>query len=67
MPVSTANGRALVAPVKIGSITIGDTFLRNVRGFVAREGTLDSSLLGMTALDKLHSWRIEGDKLIMTP
>ncbi|WP_428642196.1 retropepsin-like aspartic protease family protein [Roseibium sp.] len=67
VPVSTANGRALVAPIRIGSITIGDTFLSDVRGFVAREGTLESSLLGMTALDKLHSWRIEGDKLIMTP
>jgi len=67
VPVSTANGRALVAPVKIDSITIGDHTLRDIRGFVGRQGTLDGSLLGMTALDKLQSWRIEGDKLIMTP
>ncbi len=67
MPVSTANGRTLVAPVKIDTITIGDHTLRDIRGFVARQGTLDGSLLGMTALDRLQSWRIEGDKLIITP
>ena len=39
----------------------------DIRGFVGRQGTLDSSLFGMTALDHLRSWRIEGDKLIMTP
>ncbi|WP_299814124.1 TIGR02281 family clan AA aspartic protease [uncultured Roseibium sp.] len=67
VPVSTANGRTLVAPVKIDTITIGDHTLRDIRGFVARQGTLDGSLLGMTALDRLQSWRIEGDKLIITP
>jgi aspartyl protease family protein len=67
VPVSTANGRTLVAPVRIETLTIGDHTLRNIRGFVARDGTLDSSLLGMTALDRLRSWRIEGDRLIMTP
>lgn len=67
VPVSTANGRTLVAPVRIDAITIGDHTLRNIRGFVAREGTLDASLFGMSALDQLRSWRIEGDKLIMTP
>lgn len=67
VPVSTANGRTLVAPVRIDDITIGDHTLRNVRGFVARDGSLDASLLGMSALDRLRSWRIEGDRLIMTP
>lgn len=67
VPVSTANGRALVAPVRIDRIKIGDHTLRDVRGFVARDGSLDSSLLGMSALDRLRSWRIEGDRLIMTP
>ncbi len=67
VPVSTANGRAMVAPVQIETITIGEHTLRNVRGFVARDGSLESSLFGMSALDRLRSWRIEGDKLIMTP
>lgn len=67
VPVSTANGRALVAPVQIDTIAIGDLTLRNVRGFVAREGLLEANLFGMSALDRLQSWRIEGDQLIMTP
>ncbi|MES0879086.1 retropepsin-like aspartic protease family protein [Roseibium sp. SCP14] len=67
VPVSTANGRTLVAPVRIETLTIGDHTLRNVRGFVAREGALEGNLLGMSALDRLRSWRIEGDRLIMTP
>ncbi|GAB4511362.1 MAG: TIGR02281 family clan AA aspartic protease [Roseibium sp.] len=67
VPVSTANGRTLVAPVKIDAITIGDHTVRDIRGFVAREGSLEASLLGMSALDRLRSWRIEGDRLIMTP
>lgn len=67
VPVSTANGRTLVAPVRIAQITIGDHAMHNIRGFVARDGSLESSLFGMTALNQLRSWRIEGDKLIMTP
>ncbi|MBN9670263.1 retropepsin-like aspartic protease family protein [Roseibium aggregatum] len=67
VPVSTANGRALVAPVRIDTLAIGDHTLRDVRGFVAREGSLESSLFGMSALDRLQGWRIEGDKLIMSP
>lgn len=67
VPVSTANGRTLVAPINIDSLTIGDHTIRDIRGFVAREGSLDASLFGMTALDHLKSWRIEGDQLIMTP
>jgi aspartyl protease family protein len=67
VPVSTANGRTLVAPVRIETITIGDHTVRDVRGFVARDGMLEASLLGMSALDRLRGWRIEGDRLIMTP
>lgn len=67
VPVSTANGRSLVAPVRIDELTIGDHTLRNVRGFVARPESLEASLLGMSALDRLRTWRIEGDRLIITP
>jgi len=67
VPVSTANGRTLVAPVRIRDIRIGDTRFENIRAFVARDGSLETSLFGMTALNRLKSWRIEGDRLIMTP
>jgi len=67
VPVSTANGRALVAPIRISEIHVGDATFRNIRGFVAREGALENSLFGMTALDRLQRWHIEGDKLVMVP
>ncbi|MBO6758889.1 MAG: TIGR02281 family clan AA aspartic protease [Roseibium sp.] len=67
VPVSTANGRTMVAPIRIETLDVGDARFRNIRAFVAREGSLDSNLLGMTALDRLQSWRIEGDRLIMVP
>ncbi|WP_417667099.1 retropepsin-like aspartic protease family protein [Roseibium sp.] len=67
IPVQTANGRSLVAPVRLDSIAISDLRLSGVRAFVARQGLLDTSLFGMSALDRLSGWRIEGDRLIMTP
>lgn len=67
IPVGTANGQALVAPVRIKKLQIADLTLRDVRAFVAREGALETSLLGMRALDRLKSWRIEGDKLVLVP
>ncbi|GGB41760.1 aspartic protease [Roseibium aquae] len=67
VPVSTANGRTLVAPVRIEDLKVGDAHFPNVRAFVAREGSLETSLFGMTALDRLQSWRIEGDRLILSP
>ncbi|MTI42063.1 aspartyl protease family protein [Roseibium hamelinense] len=67
VPVSTANGRALVAPIRLDTLQIADARFSDIRGFVAREGALETSLLGMTGLDRLRSWRIEGDRLIMTP
>ncbi|WP_417694140.1 retropepsin-like aspartic protease family protein [Roseibium sp.] len=67
IPVRTANGRAMVAPVQINELQIADLQLTDLRAFVARDGALETSLLGMRALDRLKSWRIEGDKLVLTP
>ena len=52
--VSTANGIAKVAPIDIGSVTIGNITVHNVRGAVAERGKLQRTLLGMTFLSKLH-------------
>ncbi|MFD1694728.1 retropepsin-like aspartic protease family protein [Roseibium aestuarii] len=67
VPVRTANGQAMVAPVRIDRLTIADLQLSDLRAFVARDGALETSLLGMRALDRLKSWRIEGDRLILIP
>jgi len=67
MPVSTANGRTLVAPVRLSSIRVGDAGFTDVRAFVARPDALETSLFGMSALDRLKGWKIEGDRLVLTP
>lgn len=67
VPVSTANGRTQVATVRLEQLRIGDFTLRDLRAFVARPGALETSLLGMSAMDRLRSWRVEGDRLILEP
>jgi aspartyl protease family protein len=62
--VDTANGRARAAPVTLDRLSIGDITERSVPALVA-QGGLRSSLLGMTFLNRLESWEVRGDKLMM--
>ncbi|MEP3278489.1 MAG: TIGR02281 family clan AA aspartic protease [Stappiaceae bacterium] len=66
-PVSTANGAAFVAPIKLDRLSIGNYTTHKLNATVSRAGSLDQSLLGMNALRGLSSWRVEGDRLILTP
>lgn len=63
--VSTANGRTTAAPVTLPSLAIGPIVERDVRALVAREGALFENLLGMSFLDRLASYQVEGDRLIL--
>ncbi|WP_134497712.1 retropepsin-like aspartic protease family protein [Microvirga pakistanensis] len=65
VPVATANGGALAAPVVIESLSIGPITERNVRGLIAREGVLHANLLGMTFLERLDSYEVRGNRLIL--
>ncbi|MGE7369131.1 TIGR02281 family clan AA aspartic protease [Neorhizobium sp. NPDC001467] len=61
--VSTANGRAMAAPVRLDQMAIGPIVRRDVRAMVASKGRLDESLLGMTFLSTLGSLQIQTDEL----
>ncbi|WP_118134854.1 TIGR02281 family clan AA aspartic protease [Oceanicella sp. SM1341] len=65
IPVTTANGRSYVAPVVLSSVRIGDVELREVRGAVAEEGKLQSSLLGMSFLEGLYETTIRGNRILI--
>ncbi|HEY1782073.1 MAG TPA: TIGR02281 family clan AA aspartic protease [Roseiarcus sp.] len=64
-PVSTANGAARAAEVRLDQIAIGPIVMHNVPAMVARPGALDESLLGMSFLDRLKSYAVERDRLVL--
>lgn len=65
MPVSTANGMTMVAPVRLKGIRIGTITVKDVRADVAGNG-LDYSLLGMSYLRRLSSYEVSHHTLILT-
>jgi aspartyl protease family protein len=65
VPVSTANGSGLAAEVRLDQIAVGPIVMRNVPALVARPGALDESLLGMSFLERLKSYTVERDRLIL--
>lgn len=63
--VSTANGVALSAPIKLDYIKINDIVVNNVSASVGKDDGLDKSLLGMSFLNKLRSFKVTEDSLEM--
>jgi aspartyl protease family protein len=65
VPVLTANGRTMTAPVSLAQLAIGPIVERNVRALVARPGVLHENLLGMTFLERLTSYEVRSNRLIL--
>lgn len=65
VPVSTANGRALSARVRLDALTIGNITLRDVSALVARPGALRENLLGMSFLGRLTRYSVEKNRLVL--
>jgi aspartyl protease family protein len=63
--VDTANGRTRAASVTLDRVGIGGIIERSVPALIAQPGQLRTSLLGMSFLNRLESWEVRGDKLIM--
>jgi len=63
--VDTSNGRARAAPVTLDRISIGAITERSVPALIAQPGQLRTNLLGMSFLNRLESWEVRGDKLLM--
>ena len=65
IPVSTANGAAMAAETILARVSVGKIAVRNVRALVAKPGALTENLLGMSFLEKLASYTVESNKLIL--
>ena len=63
--IDTANGRTRAASITLDRIAVGEIVERSVPALVAQPGQLRVSLLGMTFLNRLQSWEVRGDKLVM--
>ncbi|MEP7240347.1 MAG: TIGR02281 family clan AA aspartic protease [Devosia sp.] len=62
-PVTTANGTGRAAIVTLEAVDVGGIKRSRVQAFVAEQGALDGSLLGMTFLETLSRYSVAGDRL----
>ena len=63
--IDTANGRTRAAPVTLDRVAIGGLVEHSVDALVAQPGQLKTSLLGMSFLNRLQSWEVSGDRLLL--
>jgi aspartyl protease family protein len=63
--VTTANGATTAAPARLDRISVGPIVERGVRALVAQPGTLRQSLLGMSFLERLKGFAVEGGRLAL--
>jgi aspartyl protease family protein len=63
--IETANGRARAAAVTLDRLGVGTIVERAVPALIAQPGQLRTSLLGMSFLNRLESYSVTSDKVIL--
>jgi len=63
--IDTANGRTRAAAVTLDRVLVGGIEERSIAALIAQPGQLRTSLLGMTFLNRLESWEVRGERLVM--
>lgn len=61
----TANGVSHIAPVMLDRLRVEDITVHDVPAAVAEKGALGTSLLGMSFLNRLKSFQMQGSELIL--
>ena len=64
-PINTANGVVQAARVKLRRVEVENVRVRDVEGWVLPDGAMRGSLLGMSFLSRLSSFRIENGVLYL--
>jgi aspartyl protease family protein len=65
VPISTANGNTTAAVVIAETVSVGTISRKKVPVFVAANGQLEQSLLGMNFIGTLSGFEIRGDRMIL--
>ena len=65
VPVQTANGLAYAASVHLRTVAIGPLVIHNVDALVAKPGSVNENLLGMSFLMRLRSYEFSKDFLTL--
>jgi aspartyl protease family protein len=63
--IDTANGRARAAAVTLERVAVGSIIEHAVPALIAQPGQLKTSLLGMSFLNRLESYSVNSEKLIL--
>lgn len=63
VPVQTANGIVMAAPIRIPEMQIGTISVQGVDSMVMPRGRLSTSLLGMSFLKRLNEFSMNGGRL----
>jgi aspartyl protease family protein len=63
--VQTAGGHTKAARLTLDRLSIGKLVERSVPALVVPHGQMKTNLLGMSFLDRLESWEVRADHLVM--
>lgn len=63
--VETAGGRTKAARLTLDRLAIGRLVERSVPALVVPHGQMKTNLLGMSFLDRLESWEVRADQLVL--
>ena len=63
--VETAGGRTRAARLTLDRLAIGKLVERSVPALVVPQGQMKTNLLGMSFLDRLESWEVHADRLML--
>lgn len=64
--LETAGGHTKAARLTIDRLAVGHLVEKSVPALVVQRGQMKTNLLGMSFLDRLESWGVRADKLMLT-